>query len=287
MILVAGGTGDLGGAVTRMLLARGEKLRVLVRPSSPYASLADAGAEVAIGDLKDRASLDAACRGVETVITTANSARRGGEDNPQSVDVEGNRNLIDAAKAAGVRHFVFVSAMGADPNGPIAFLAAKGKTEEYLGASGMRYTIIAPNAFMEVWTSMLVGAPARAGQPVTLVGEGRRKHSFISAADVAEYVVAAVSNPAALDARLVLGGPEPLSLREVASIYERALGRGVAIRTVRPGEPVPGVPESLWGMVAGLDMFDSPVDMSETSRIFGVAPTPLADVARRECAGGG
>ena len=102
MILVAGATGELGGAVARLLLAQGKAVRTLARPGSGHEPLRQAGAQVVLGDLKDRASLDAACRGVETVITTANSARRGGEDNPQTVDLEGNRNLIDAAKAAGV-----------------------------------------------------------------------------------------------------------------------------------------------------------------------------------------
>ncbi len=98
MILVVGATGALGGEVARRLLAQGRKVRVLVRPQSPYQSLVEAGAESAMGDLKDPASLAAACRGVEQVIATANSAQRGGEDNPETVELRGNRSLIDAAR---------------------------------------------------------------------------------------------------------------------------------------------------------------------------------------------
>ncbi|HJR40903.1 MAG TPA: SDR family oxidoreductase [Gemmatimonadaceae bacterium] len=286
MILVVGATGNLGMAVTRLLLERGERVRILARPSSAHESLTRAGAELAVGDLKDRASLDAAVKDADIVITTANSARRGGDDNPRTVEMEGNRNLVDAAKAAGVRQFIFVSAQIADVNSPVPFLAGKGQTEEYLRQSGMPYTIIAPNMFMEVWTSMLVGAPARAGRPVSFVGEGRRKHSFISAADVARFIVAAVRNPTALDKRLVIGGPEALSLREAAEVYGRVLGRDVPVRSVPHGEPIPGVPDTVQGIAAGLDMFDSAVDMEETSRVFGIALTPLEEVARRECAGG-
>jgi NADH dehydrogenase len=238
-----------------------------------------------LGDLKDRASLDAACRGVETVITTANSARRGGEDSPQTVDFEGNRNLVDAAKVAGVRQFIFVSALVADPNSPVPFLAAKGKAEEYLRASGMPFTIIAPNAFMEVWPAMLVGVPAAAGEPVTLVGEGRRRHSFISAADVANFVVAAVGHPAARNKRLVLGGPEPFSFRDAVAAYERALGRSIPVHSVRPGEPLPGVPQAVWGIAAGFDTYDSPVDMADAARTFGVRLTAFDEVVSRELAG--
>src|SRR6476620_10908906 len=121
MILVVGATGMLGSTVTRQLLEQGKDVRVLVRPQSQYQPLVEAGAQPVFGDLKDRASLDAACRGVDTIVTTANSASRGGDDNIQTVDQEGNRNLVDAAKEAGVKHFIFVSALGADPNSQVPF----------------------------------------------------------------------------------------------------------------------------------------------------------------------
>jgi len=134
MILVVGATGIVGGMVTRRLLEQGKEVRILVRANSPSeqlaqegratsaASLIGAGAQPVYGDLRDRASLDAALEGLETVISTANSAGRGGEDNPQSVDLEGNRKLIEAAREAGVGHFIFVSLLGADSNHPSPFV---------------------------------------------------------------------------------------------------------------------------------------------------------------------
>ncbi len=169
MILVAGATGDLGGVVARMLLSKGRSVRVLVRPKSNYKPLIDAGAQAAIGDLKNRNSLDPACKGVEVLITTATSAKRGGDDNPRTVDLEGNRNLIDAAKAAGVKQFIFISANIAHPNSPIPLMQAKGATEDYLRASGLPYTVIAPDAFMEVWIALVVGIPALSGHSSMLV----------------------------------------------------------------------------------------------------------------------
>jgi uncharacterized protein YbjT (DUF2867 family) len=281
MILVVGATGNLGGAVTRMLLAQGQPICILARSQSNYQPLVDAGAQVALGDLKQRDSLAAACQGVDTVITTANSAARGGEDNPQTVDLEGNRHLIDAALAAGVKQFIFVSLTLADPNSPVPFFQAKGQTEDYLRASGLPYTIIAPNAYMELWTSTVVGMPALMGQPVTIVGGGRRKHSFISASDVAAFILAAIGNPAAIDQKLLLGGPEPLSFRDAVAIYERVLGHQIQVRSVAPGEPVPGLPEMMSQLLAGFDTYDSPIDMTQTARTFGIRLTPLEEVARR------
>ena len=281
MILVVGATGNLGGAVTRMLLAQGQPVRILARSQSNYQPLVDSGAQVVLGDLKQRSSLDPACQGVETVITTANSVARGGEDNPQTVDLQGNRNLIDTAKAAGINQFIFVSALTADPNSPVPFIQAKGKTEDSLRASGLPYTIIAPNLYMEIWAAMVVGMPAMMGQPVTIVGGGRRKHSFISASDVATFILAAIGNPAAINQKLLLGGPQPLSFRDVVAIYERVLGHRIQVRSVAPGEPVPGLPEIAAQLLAGLDTYDSPVDMTETARTFGIQLTPLEEVARR------
>ena len=281
MILVVGATGHLGGAVTRMLLAQGQPVRILVRPQSDYQPLAEAGAQVVLGDLKQPGSLDAACQGADTVITTANSAARGGEDTVQTVDLEGNHHLIDAALAAGMNQFIFVSVLTADANSPIPFIQAKGKTEDTLRASGLPYTILAPNGYMEVMVAGVVGMPAMMGQPVTIVGGGRRKHSFISVGDVAAFILAAIDNPAAINQKLLLGGPQPLSFRDAVAIYERALGHQIPVRSVAAGEPIPGLPEIVPQLLAGLDMFDSPIEMTQTARTFGIQLTPLEEVARR------
>jgi len=281
MILVVGATGNLGGAVTRMLLAQGQPVRILARSQSNYQPLVEAGAQVVLGDLKEPGSLDAACEGVNTVITTANSAARGGEDTVQTVDLEGNRNLIDAAKAAGVKQFIFVSVLTADPKSPVPFLQAKGKTEDTLRASGIPYTILAPNGYLEVMIGGVVGMPAMMGQPVTIVGGGRRKHSFISAGDVAAFMLATIDNPAAINQKLLLGGPHPLSFRDAVAIYERVLGHQIQVRSVAPGEPVPGLPQMVAQLLAGLDTYDSPIEMTETARTFGIQLTPLEEVARR------
>ncbi|MGH7466330.1 MAG: SDR family oxidoreductase, partial [Longimicrobiales bacterium] len=142
MILVVGATGALGGMITRDLLSRGETVRVLVRPGSAYGPLVDLGARPVMGDLKDPVSLDRACAGVTKVISTANSAQRSTPDTTDTVDRRGNRALIDAARAARVEHFIFVSALGASEQSPSDFFRAKAETERHLAASGMTWTIL-------------------------------------------------------------------------------------------------------------------------------------------------
>lgn len=281
MILVVGATGNLGGAITRMLLAQGQPVCILVRPQSDYRALADLGAQIVPGDLKERSSFTTACEGVDIVISTASAGQRSGEDTVQTVDWEGHRHLIDAAKTAGVKQFIFVSVAFADLQSPVPFWQAKGRTEDYLRASGLPYTIIAPNGFMEVLIAMIVGMPALMGKMVTFVGEGSSKHSYISASDVAAFIIGAIGNPAAINQKLLLGGPEPLSLQDAVAVYERVLGRPIPVRSVAPGEPVPGLPEGVVRLLAVLETFDSPIEMTRMAHTFGIQLTPLEEVVRR------
>ena len=287
MILVVGATGQVGGMVANQLLAQKRKIRILVRPPSNYKPLQEAGAEVAFGDLKDRASLDKACQSIDTIITTANSAKRGGVDNPQTVDLEGNRSLIDAGKKAGLKHFIFVSVNIADPNSPVPFLQAKGKTEHYLQSSGLSHTILAPDFFMEDWIGMVVARPVAEGQPVTVVGAGERRHSFVSALDVAKFIVACVDNPLAANRKLIIGGPDAVSFRDAAATFSRVTGRQIEVRSIQPNQPVPGIPDPVLPLLAALDTFDSVLDMKEVSHQFGVELTSMEDFARLSMSGRG
>lgn len=274
MILVVGASGRLGGVITRTLLSQGRTVRILARQDSAWQSLRAAGAQVAIGDLKSRSTLDTACEGVDVVVTTANSAQRGGADTTQTVDTDGNRHLIDAARQSGVQQFVFVSAFGVTLDSPVPLFRAKALTEAYLRASGLPYTILAPDAFMDVWIPMVV-APALRGLPVTIVGDGRRKHCFIAARDVAAFAAAAIDAQAAINRHLPLGGPSAVSWRDVIAALERALGRDVPVVTVAPGQPLPGLPEAIGQLMAGLELYDSVIPMTETTRVFGVTQTNL------------
>ena len=153
MILVVGATGQLGRMVVKDLLHQKRSVRILVRPGSDYDPLVRAGARAVFGDLKAPITLLDALRGVETLITTANSSQRGGEDNVQNVDLIGNRHLVNSARTAGVKHFIFVSSARADDKSQSPILQAKKKTENHLIQSGLNYTIVAPEPIMEKWFS--------------------------------------------------------------------------------------------------------------------------------------
>ena len=279
MILVVGATGQVGGLIARTLVDRGRPVRALVR-GTPGDGVVPAGAQTVVGDLKDPQSLATACRGVSAVVTTANSVGRSGVDTVESVDRRGNHDLIEAAAAAGVRRFVFTSALGASPDSPIPFLRAKAETEQHLRASGMDWTILQPNLFMDTLVPAVVGGPALAGKPVTIVGQGRRRHSFVAARDVAAYAVAALDHHRAVGRVLVIGGPQPLSWQDVVGMFEQALGHEVPTRSVPIGTSVPGLPAAVSGVLTSLEIYESPLDMAELIRTFSVPPSPLGDFVR-------
>jgi uncharacterized protein YbjT (DUF2867 family) len=280
MILVVGATGELGGAVCRALLDRDEAVRVLVRPGTEYGRLQQAGAQPMMGDLKDGASVGRACADVHTVVTTANSAGRGGADTVASVDLHGNAALVDAARAAGVAHFVFVSALGATETSPVPFLQAKASTERRVRESGMTYTIVQPNIFMDVWVPMMVGLPLQEDRAVNLIGRGDHRHAFVARDDVARLVTACVGNAAAANRTLPLCGPDALSWTEVVAIVRGISGRDVAIDYVPAGTPLPGLPPVVAGLAATFETYETVIDTKAVAAEFGVRLTPIDEFLR-------
>jgi NADH dehydrogenase len=233
MDLVVGATGILGAEIAQRLAAVGRPLAALVRPTSDATKLErlrTTGITLVHGDLKERPTLDACCRGISTVISTASStfSRQPG-DSIATVDHQGQLSLIEAATVAGVRHFIFVSFPPAAED--FALQRAKRAVEQKLRESGLAYTILQPAFFTEIWMSPAVGfdfSNARA----RIYGSGINKISWISYLDVAAYAVASVENPAARDAIIKLGGPEALSPLEVVKIFEEVGGRQFAVEHV-------------------------------------------------------
>ena len=160
MYLVVGATGPvgLGGEICRQLRAAGKSVRALARPtanSERVAGLRSIGVEFVEGDLKDSASLDAACQGIHTVISSATTTvSRQPDDTIEAVDLAGQIQLVDAAKAAGVEHYLYVSFSGAI-EGDFPLRNAKRGVEQHLKQRRLTYTILRPTYFMEVWLSPL------------------------------------------------------------------------------------------------------------------------------------
>ena len=285
MILVVGATGLLGMEICRQLRSAGKPVRGLVRGTSDPAKvdeLRTLGIEIVRGDLKEAASLGPACAGAHTVISTASStlSRQEG-DSIESVDRRGQLALIDAARAARVTHFVFVSFRD-NPDVQYPLTIAKRAVEEHLKHSGMAYTILQASYFMEVWLTPMLGFDY-AGGKARIYGDGSRRVSWVSYKDVAHIAAAAVDEPRAANTTLDVGGPEALTPFEVVRLFEAAGTSEIAVETVKDSDlaaqlqaATDPLQKSFAGLMLGYARGDA-MDMSHTRALFPFALTSVRD----------
>jgi uncharacterized protein YbjT (DUF2867 family) len=286
MILVAGATGLVGNAVCQELARRGEKVRALVRATSAkekLEALRSAGAELCVGDLKDSGSLASACRGVDAVISTASStlSRQPG-DSIESVDAAGQLNLVNAAKAANIARFVFVSFRR--PRA-ISFALADAKRQVEEAIATLNFTIIQASWFMEVWLSPALGFdyPNRMAR---IYGPGTSPISWVSFRDVAEMCALALRSPAADRRTIEFGGPEALSPLEVVARFEKIGGRPFQLEHV-PEQTLraqfDGATDPMQKTFAGLMLgylYGDAIDMAPVVDQFGIHLTSVDEYAR-------
>jgi uncharacterized protein YbjT (DUF2867 family) len=222
-VLITGATGRQGGAVVRHMVSKGWKLRALTRHCSSYAAqrLAGQGVELVQGDLEDPTSLERATRGVYGVYGVqdfwAVGARR---------EVQQGINLGEAAKKAGVEHFVYGSVGGAERNSGIVHWESKWEIEKHIRKLGLPATILRPVAFMEnyyikqVEIGILKGKlmdPVRADKP----------YQTIATEDIGAFAALAFERPKEfIGLELEIAGSE-LTNPETAETFSRVLGRPV------------------------------------------------------------
>jgi uncharacterized protein YbjT (DUF2867 family) len=229
-ILVVGATGLLGSEIVRQLAAANRPVRAVVRAAADQTKrslVAYPGVEVFTADLKDPSSLATACQGVAAVISTATAtvSRQEG-DSIEAVDQAGQLALVEAAERQGVEHFVFLSFPATQPD--YALQRAKRAVEARLHTGTMSYTILQAADFIEVWLSPALGFDPLNGK-ARLLGDGTSPVSWISLHDVARFAVAALDNPLLARKVLALGGPDPLSPKQVLEIFRELGGPAVTV----------------------------------------------------------
>jgi NADH dehydrogenase len=283
--LVVGATGLLGPEICRRLTEAGRQVRALIRPTSnagKHAELQAFGVELVEGDLKDAASLARACASVEAVISTASStlSRQAG-DSIESVDQQGQLALVEAARVAGVDHFVFMS-FRENPRIQFPLTVAKRAVERALASSGMAYTIIQASYFMEVWLTPALGFDPANGK-VRVYGDGTRPISWISYRDVARAAAAAVTEGTARNMVVELGGPQALTPREVVRMFEAAGAGEIATESVPEStleSQMDTATDSLQKSFAGLMLqyaAGDAIDTTTSRRLFPFQMTSVRD----------
>jgi uncharacterized protein YbjT (DUF2867 family) len=228
MIAVIGGTGRLGRALLPLL--DGAKVRVLTRDGQRARALSSS-IEIVEGDVRDEAARANALRGCATVVSAMHGFAGSGRISPESIDRDGNRALIAAARAAEVGHFVLVSVHGAAVDHPMSLHRAKFAAEQALRESGLRFTIIRPTAFLETWTTIIGGPLEQKGRALVL-GPGENPINFVPVAEVAALVARAVLDGGLDRDTVEIGGRENLSFVALARRLIDARGGAGTIQHV-------------------------------------------------------
>lgn len=245
MILVIGGHSKIGSALIDDLVARGEQVRAMVR-SGESADSFPAGVEKVLGDLADRASLDAAMEGADKLFLLCG---------PTQDEVEFNQNAIDAAAAAGLSLVVRSSILGADPNSPATFVRDHGISDAALGDSGLPHAIVRPNMFMENVPENYVPSIDENGNFYANAGQARL--SMVDTRDVAAVAAALLAESGHQEGIYDVTGPEALSYQDVAGKLSSRLGRQINFVDV----PDDAVRQTLLGFGMGEWMAGGLVDL--------------------------
>lgn len=227
-VLVVGGTGDLGGRVVDALLARHKRVRALVREGTDASRLTAKGVEIVRGDMLDPPSLDRAMEGVSAVVTSAAGYTRRRRGDSLRTDDVGNKNLVGAAKRAGVGRFVFTSILTCDLARDVPHFWTKKVIEDYLEASGVPFVSLRPGAFLGgggggFWARML-----KQRKVFRMTPPGVRI-TFIHPDEVARALAMAVDEPRAVGRRIDLGSDRALSSEELAGVLSSVLGAPVRV----------------------------------------------------------
>ena len=222
MILITGASGNAGGAVLREVLKIGNGVRAMVRSKEESAKVPQ-GATAVIADFADKPSLRRALEGVDTVYLVCSPVR-------ELVELESN--MIDACREAGVKHVVLNSALGAGDFAK-SFPSWHRKVEDKLKGSGMAYTILRPNGFMQNLIAYF--APAIRAQGVFYQSTGDAKISHLDLRDIAAAAARILRSPSQHAGKIYeLNGPEPLSYAEVAEKISNATSRKVQYVDIPP-----------------------------------------------------
>ena len=236
MLFVIGGTGQLGSEVLRLLAPHEVEVRALVRDPAAGERLRAAGVTPVPGDVGDTDALAEAMRGCDRLFFVLPSS----PDQPAQ-----ERGIAAAAKAAGVERVVKLSVLGVGADAPVTFSRWHAAGEEALRASGLEWTFLRPNGFMQ--NTLRDAATIREqGRFFTSLGDG--EVSWLDVRDLAEVAVRAVTEPGHAGEAYVLTGPAALSHAGMAAAIGRATGREVEYVAVpdaaaREGMVGAGIPD--------------------------------------------
>jgi NADH dehydrogenase len=291
-ILVTGGTGFVGPKIVHALRAQQYEVRALAHRPERATRLRNWGVEVVPGDVTDPSSLAQAVDGCTHVVHLV-AIIKGRPHDFERVMSEGTEKLVAAAKQAGVRRFVLMSALGTSPASAarVPYFAAKLAMEQTVSGSGLEHTIFRPSfvfgddgGVLPTFVRQVKLSPV-----VPVIGPGTQRSQPIWIDDVAAHFAAALEKPEAANRTFELGGPDTVDWNGLYTTIAHVLGKrrrllhvpfGVARAGARATEWLPGAPLTA-DQVSMLEGADNVVSNTDAADTFGLPLLPLEDQIRR------
>ena len=226
MIFIAGASGFVGGHLVDYLIEKGHRVRCLARSEVARKSLSAKGAEVISGDITHPETLNSILQPEDFVIHLVGIIEERGGATFDLIHHRGTANLVAEAKLAGVRHFFYQSALGADKASWSGYLKTKAEAEEIVKHSGLGYTIFRPSLIIGPWdgfTRKLVEM-LKLSPVLPIPGEGKAKFQPVYIKDWLACIGKVIENPGAYVSTYEIGGPEQLSYLEIVEKLSKAMG---------------------------------------------------------------
>ena len=282
MILVTGPTGFVGRHVVRALVAHGHSVRCLVRTPSRAKVIEGTGVEIVHGDVTEPPSLAAAVEGAEAVVHLAGIIREKGPFTFHRVNCQGARNLVAAAKEAGVKRFVHVSAIGASDEPSLPYLYSRWLGEQEVIGSPLLFTVLRLSLVFGEGDKFinLLAAQVKAFPVVPIPGDGKSRLQPIAVEEAAECIVKAYEDQGMAGRTVELGGPEQMTYGKIIDLIAETLGKRIVkthvpISVMRPLVSVMGAllprspvtPDELKML-----SIDNTAELDSVERAFGFTP---------------
>jgi NADH dehydrogenase len=230
-ILIAGCNGHVGKEIVKKAVEQRIDARCFDLNTMDVSSLDTSSLEIVAGDITDIETVRKATYGIDVVMDVIGMRGEKKTLTHEMVEHGGIKNIIQAGKENGVKHILYISALGVKPDAPARTLAAKWNAEQTLINSGISYTIFRPSGYFVDFIEHFAPKIRETGS-FTVIGSGLTRLQPLDTADLAEAFVRSIDNEKAKNNIFKISGPEIFTLMDIINLVGKVVGKDVKIKKV-------------------------------------------------------